>query len=75
MQPDVLEFWIDINLPPFLAEWIINEFKYKVKTFRELGFEKTNDHQVFKKAANNLLVVVITTKDYDFVEMIKLPGN
>jgi predicted nuclease of predicted toxin-antitoxin system len=75
MQPDLLEFWIDINLPPILAEWIIKEYKLSVKTFRELGFENTNDYEVFKKAAQNPLIIVITTKDYDFVEMINMPGS
>lgn len=74
-QPDSLEFWIDVNLPAILAEWIGKEYKLKAKTFRELNFDNTKDYEVFKTAAENPLVVVITTKDYDFVEMTKLPGN
>lgn len=27
MQPDQLEFWIDMNLPSSLADWIVAEYK------------------------------------------------
>ena len=75
MQPDSLEFWIDVNLPDILAEWIQQEYKLKATTFRELNFANTKDYEVFKKAASNPSIVVITTKDYDFVEMTELPAN
>ena len=74
MQPDLLEFWIDLNLPSILAEWIRDEHKLKAKTFSELDFENTKDYEVFKMATLNPCIVVITTKDYDFVEMTELPG-
>ena len=44
MQPDSLEFWIDMNLPSVFAEWIRDEYKLKAKTFRELDFENTKDY-------------------------------
>ena len=52
-----------------------DEYKLKAKTFRELDFENTKDYEVFKQAALNPFVVVITTKDYDFVGMTELPNN
>lgn len=55
MQPDSLEFWIDMNLPSVLAEWIRDEYKLKAKTFRELDFENTKDYEVFKQAAQSLI--------------------
>ncbi|CAN5539513.1 hypothetical protein BH10BAC2_BH10BAC2_09840 [soil metagenome] len=66
MQPENLEFWIDLNLPPSLAEWIASEFKVKAKSFKELGFEYTSDADVFKLAHQHKDVIVITTKDIDF---------
>lgn len=75
MQPDSLEFWIDMNLPSVFAEWIRDEYKLKAKTFRELDFKSTKDYTVFKMAALNPCVVVITTKDYDFLEMTEFPGS
>ena len=38
MQPDSLEFWIDINLPDALAVWIKEDYNLKAKTFKELNF-------------------------------------
>jgi predicted nuclease of predicted toxin-antitoxin system len=69
MQPDQLEFWVDMNLPSCLADWIIAEFKIPAKTFVQLGFQTTADIEVFKQAASQRNVIVITTKDYDFVNL------
>jgi predicted nuclease of predicted toxin-antitoxin system len=69
MQPDKLEFWIDMNLPSCLAHWIENEFKVTAKSFAELGYHTTSDMEVFKKAVNNTNIIVITTKDFDFLDI------
>ncbi len=69
MLPDQLEFWVDMNLPSCLADWINNEFKVTAKSFFELGYQTTSDLEVFKKASYNPNVIVITTKDYDFVDI------
>ena len=66
MQPDKHEFWIDYNLPPKMALWLIEEFNVNAKTFKELQFETTPDAVVYKLAAKNENVIVITTKDIDF---------
>jgi len=75
MQPDPLEFWIDVNLPAVFSEWITNDYNLIAKTFRELNFDNTKDYEVFKKAVQNPSIVVITTKDYDFATMTELPTN
>lgn len=75
MQPDPLEFWIDVNLPAIFSEWIKKDYNLEAKTFRELNFETTKDYEIFKKAAQNPCIVVITTKDYDFVTMTELPAD
>ncbi|MEO6722176.1 MAG: DUF5615 family PIN-like protein [Ferruginibacter sp.] len=69
MQPEELVFWIDMNLPASLAAWINDEFGITAKTFAELGLQTAPDLDVFKKAVLDPSVVVITTKDYDFVEI------
>ncbi len=69
MLPDKFEFWVDMNLPSCLAEWINTEFKVIAKTFFELGYQTTSDIEVFRDAANNPNVIVITTKDYDFIDI------
>ncbi len=75
MLPDKLEFWIDMNLPSCLAYWIEIEFNFPAKPFVELGFQTTPDIEVFKKASNNPNVIVITTKDYDFVTIKNQKGG
>lgn len=67
MQPDELEFWIDMNLPPAMAIWIQDEFNMKAKTFSDLGFSDAADAFIFKAAKKQKNVIVITTKDIDFV--------
>ena len=66
MQEYNLEFWIDMNLPPAMAKWLIEDFNVAAKSFKELDFERADDSTVFKTAANKLGIVVITTKDVDF---------
>ncbi len=71
MPHDYLEFWVDMNLPSCLADWINIEFKFSAKSFFELGYQTTLDVEVFMSAANKPNIVVITTKDYDFVDIKK----
>jgi predicted nuclease of predicted toxin-antitoxin system len=67
MHPDKLEFWIDLNLPPKMAEWLTNDFDVFAKSFKELNFENTSDIEVYKIAAKTPGTIIITTKDIDFV--------
>ncbi len=67
MQLQKLEFWIDVNLPPAMATWLIEEFKVKATHFFELGFSFSNDAEIFKAAKQQKNVIVITTKDIDFI--------
>ncbi len=64
-----LEFWIDFNLPPVMAEWLKEDFNVSAKSFKELNFETEDDTTVFKRAVNKFNIVVITTKDSDFVKL------
>lgn len=75
MPPDKLEFWIDMNLPSCLAEWIITEYQFSAKSFLQLGYQNTSDLEVFRAAANKPAVIVITTKDYDFVDLKNQHGS
>lgn len=75
MPPDKFEFWIDMNLPSCLADWINTEYNVSAKSFLELGYQTTSDLEVFRDAANNPFVIVITTKDYDFVDIKNREGS
>ena len=69
MQPDTppLEFWIDVNLPSAMKTWIIDGFKIKAKSFIELGYGTTDHAVVFNDASKLENIIIITTKDTDYV--------
>ncbi len=50
-----------------MASWIKEEFEVEAKSFLELGFVTTTDIQVYKLAKDHHNVIVITTKDVDFL--------
>jgi predicted nuclease of predicted toxin-antitoxin system len=75
MQPEKLEFWIDVHLPPKMARWLIEDFQVSAKSFWELQFNKTDDIEVFKLAASNKNTIIITTKDIDFINLQKNKGT
>jgi predicted nuclease of predicted toxin-antitoxin system len=66
MQLNELEFWIDLNLPPKMANWLVEGFNVNAKSFKELLFEDVPDVEVYKIAASKSNMVIITTKDIDF---------
>jgi predicted nuclease of predicted toxin-antitoxin system len=65
-QLSSLEFWIDLNLPPKMADWLKEEFNVNAKSFKALNFALTPDVEVYKLAAKKNNIIVITTKDIDF---------
>lgn len=67
MQPNNFEFWIDLNLPPSLAIWIVERHNILAKSFAELGFLEISDANVYKQAVNHPNIIIITTKDVDFI--------
>jgi predicted nuclease of predicted toxin-antitoxin system len=69
MQPDELEFWIDVNLPPSLATWLHSEFGVNAISFRDLNLLNASDNLVYKLAAGAVTTVIITTKDIDYIQM------
>lgn len=75
MPPDKFEFWIDLNLPPKMANWLIENFNVIAKSFKELDFETTPDAEVYKIAATHKNIIVITTKDVDFKNLQSAIGS
>ena len=74
MQPDEIEFWIDLNLPPQMAIWLQDEFGVSAKSFKELQFEIVPDVDVYRIAAQKDNKIIITTKDIDFSNYQKVAG-
>ncbi len=75
MQPENLEFWIDLNLPPVMASWLTNDFYVSAKSFKELGFETSEDILIFKLASSLSNTIIITTKDVDFINLSNKIGS
>ena len=73
MQPDkkILEFWIDVNLPSAMKAWIMGGFGENAKSFIELGFKTTEDAVIFNEASKKVNIIIITTKDTDYVYLRK----
>jgi predicted nuclease of predicted toxin-antitoxin system len=73
-QLNELEFWIDLNLPPKLANWLIEGFNVKAKSFKDLLFTDMPDVEVYKIAAKKSNMIIITTKDIDFSNYQNIVG-
>ena len=52
-----------------MAIWLKEDFKVSAKSFQELGFQTTDDIKIFKIAANKINTIIITTKDFDFLNL------
>ena len=73
MQPDKLQFWVDHNLPKALAILIQEHFAFQAVSFSDLMMERMEDAEVYRNAAQNMNVVIIT-KDQDFVNLCMSKG-
>lgn len=67
LHKEELQFWIDLNLPRSMATWLTQDYGVTAYSFAELGFENVSDVEVFKKALQSNYVIIITTKDIDFI--------
>jgi len=63
-----MNIWIDAQLPPTLANWIVNTFGVKASSLRELGLRDAQDFEIFQAA--RMANAVIMTKDSDFVDLV-----
>jgi predicted nuclease of predicted toxin-antitoxin system len=60
--------WIDAQLPPTLAVWIVETFEVTALSLRELGLRDAQDVEIFEAAKQPGLVIM--TKDSDFVDLV-----
>lgn len=61
-------FWVDAQLSPSIARWLIDEYDVKAHSLRALGLLEADDIDIFKaaKKANAVLI----TKDKDMVMLL-----
>jgi predicted nuclease of predicted toxin-antitoxin system len=60
--------WIDAQLPPTLAGWIVETSGVTAISLRELGLRDAKDIEIFEAAKQPDLVIM--TKDSDFVDLV-----
>ena len=67
-----MNFWIDAQLPPLLAQWLAEQFNVAAFALRTLGLRDACDAEIFRAAQQP--GVVLISKDSDFVELISRFG-
>lgn len=65
--------WIDAQLPPTLAAWIVETFGVTAISLKELGLRDAKDIEIFEAAKQPNLVIM--TKDSDFVDLVCRLGS
>jgi predicted nuclease of predicted toxin-antitoxin system len=63
-------FWIDAQITPALAPWLIQRFNVAAVALRDLGLRDATDQQIFDAARHVTEPVVVITKDRDFSELV-----
>lgn len=64
--------WLDAQLPPALAPWIITTFGIEAKSLRDIGLRDAKDRDIFLAARKAGAIVI--SKDSDFVELVQSLG-
>ena len=68
-----MKFWIDAQLPPQLAQWLMITFSVEATSLRDLGLRDAQDREIFEMA--KIEGTVIITKDSDFIELVTRFGT
>jgi predicted nuclease of predicted toxin-antitoxin system len=65
--------WLDAQLPPSIAAWILANFNVETHAVRDLGLREARDMPIFQAA--RAAAAVVMTKDGDFVELVERLGT
>jgi predicted nuclease of predicted toxin-antitoxin system len=65
--------WVDAQLPPTLAAWIVETFGITALSLKELGLRDAKDTEIFEAAVQSNLVIM--SKDSDFVDLVCRLGS
>lgn len=68
-----MKFWIDAQLPPQMAQWLMMTFAVEATSLRDLGLRDAQDIEIFEMA--KIEGTVIITKDSDFIELVTRFGT
>ncbi|MGB3206922.1 MAG: DUF5615 family PIN-like protein [Crinalium sp.] len=63
-----MKIWIDAQLPPTLANWLVDTFGLDASSLRDIGLRDAQDFEIFQAARTANAVII--TKDSDFVDLV-----
>jgi predicted nuclease of predicted toxin-antitoxin system len=69
MQLNEIELWLDMQLSPALAKWIVSEFQINAISSYELFINNEKDEVIFLNAKNKGNVILLS-KDSDFTDLL-----
>lgn len=67
-----MTIWIDAQLSPALALWIVRTFGVSAVALRDIGLRDATDREIFLAAKQQSTIVM--TKDADFVKLLDALG-
>ena len=65
--------WIDAQLSPHLAPWLVEAFRVEAKAVRDIGLRNADDREIF--AAARAANATVMTKDSDFIALLDEFGS
>ena len=68
-----MTIWVDAHLSPRIARWISANFPVTALPLIEIGLREAEDDDIFWAA--RAAVVVVLTKDSDFVRLLEQHGS
>jgi len=74
MPPENWEIWLDTQLSPIIAKWILEFTGYSVKSSYSLQLHFLTDLAIYDKA-KAVGKVILISKDADFPELISRLGS
>jgi len=63
-----MRIWIDAQLSPRIATWIVDTLGFQAVAVRDLGLRDSDDIEIFNSARDEDAIVL--TKDRDFLDLL-----
>lgn len=67
-----MKFWVDAQLPPALASWLVEQYGVEALSLRDLGLRDAVDSEIFDAARREHAVMI--SMDSDFVDLVSRHG-
>ncbi|PPT06970.1 hypothetical protein CKA32_003645 [Geitlerinema sp. FC II] len=63
-----MKIWLDAQLPPKLANWLVETFDLEASALQDLELRDARDVEIFENARSKNAVIL--TKDSDFIDLV-----